>query len=320
MSTPFDGGAFDVICVGAATLDTIGVVEHVPAADERVVSAPFVTAGGGPAATAAVALARLGARVAFCGVVGDDDAGRAVRAQFEAEGVDTRWLLTRPGASTSRSVVLVELGTGARSIVATPSPMIDADAVPVGASDWLHVDQHGYAPAAAALARSSADADARPRLSVDAGNPIDGLDLRAVDLYVPTTASLTARFGTASDEAGIEGALAAASAAGAAQVVATAGSGGSYVFADGAATRVPGHAVDVVSTLGAGDVFHGAVLAGLVDGMPLTAAAGFACVVAALSCRGLDGRSSIPTHGEAHGVFARKLAEQPAQPTGRAYA
>jgi hypothetical protein len=54
--------------------------------------------------------------------------------------------------------------------------------------------------------------------------------------------------------------------------------------------------------------------------MPLTAAAGFACVVAALSCRGLDGRSRIPTHGEAHGVFARKLAEQPAQPTGRAYA
>jgi sulfofructose kinase len=55
------------------------------------------------------------------------------------------------------------------------------------------------------------------------------------------------------------------------------------------------HEVDVVSTLGAGDVFHGALLAELIRGAPLAEALDFANRCAALSCRGLDGRSAIPT-------------------------
>ena len=58
---------------------------------------------------------------------------------------------------------------------------------------------------------------------------------------------------------------------------------------------MPGHAVDVVSTLGAGDVFHGALLAQLVRDVPLAEALARANEAAALSCRALDGRSAIPT-------------------------
>jgi sulfofructose kinase len=53
-----------------------------------------------------------------------------------------------------------------------------------------------------------------------------------------------------------------------------------------------------VSTLGAGDVFHGALLAWLVRGAPLDEALRAACVAAALSTRALDGRSAIPTRDE----------------------
>jgi sugar/nucleoside kinase (ribokinase family) len=58
----------------------------------------------------------------------------------------------------------------------------------------------------------------------------------------------------------------------------------------------PAFPVDVVSTLGAGDVFHGALLAQLVRDVPLPDALANAC--AALSCRALDGRSAIPTGEE----------------------
>jgi sulfofructose kinase len=305
---------FDVVCVGSVTLDTIGVVERVPAADERVLSEPFVTAGGGPAATAAVTLARLGVRVAFCGVVGDDEAGRVARAQLADEGVDTRWLITRPGAATSRSVVLVERGSAARSIVATPSPEIMAADVPTDASSWLHADQHGYAAAARALQGrrdAGATAAAAPRLSVDAGNRIAGLSLSGVALYAPTVAALRARYeelgGAGDAAAGLDEALARAVAEGAESVVATDGAAGAHVLA-GAAERpvhVPGRRVEVVSTLGAGDVFHGALLAGITDGLELADAAAFASVVAALSCRGLDGRSRIPDRAEAWEQFDR---------------
>ena len=62
--------------------------------------------------------------------------------------------------------------------------------------------------------------------------------------------------------------------------------------------RITSYPVEVGSTLGAGDVFHGALLAGLLDGRPLAAAGDFAAAAAALSCRGVDGRSRIPTRTE----------------------
>jgi sugar/nucleoside kinase (ribokinase family) len=61
---------------------------------------------------------------------------------------------------------------------------------------------------------------------------------------------------------------------------------------------MPAHAIDARSTLGAGDVYHGALLAALVGGATIRGAMAEASVVAALSCRGLDGRSAIPDRPE----------------------
>jgi len=56
-----------VLSVGIATVDTIVLVEKYPSANERVVAIESVRAVGGPATTAAVALARLGVDVALSG-------------------------------------------------------------------------------------------------------------------------------------------------------------------------------------------------------------------------------------------------------------
>jgi bifunctional ADP-heptose synthase (sugar kinase/adenylyltransferase) len=68
---------------------------------------------------------------------------------------------------------------------------------------------------------------------------------------------------------------------------------------------VAGHAgIDVRGTLGAGDVFHGALVAALVREMPLPEALAYANAAAALSCRGLDGRSGIPDDAETRALAA----------------
>ena len=59
----------------------------------------------------------------------------------------------------------------------------------------------------------------------------------------------------------------------------------------------------VVSTLGAGDVFHGALLAAIVHGFDLPTRVAYANIAAALSCRGLDGRSAIPRHADVLAVL-----------------
>lgn len=72
----------------------------------------------------------------------------------------------------------------------------------------------------------------------------------------------------------------------------------------GALTQVPTFSVEVVSTLGAGDVFHGALVAALADDHPLPDAVRRANATAALSCRVLDGRGAIPTLSELNTFLA----------------
>jgi sulfofructose kinase len=297
---------FDVVCVGSVTADLIAVVDHMPADDERVESPAFVEAGGGPAATAAVALARLGARVAFCGVVGPGAAGARSRELLDAEGVDTRWLRVRPGGRTAQSMILVSRSAGSRSIVTVPCPAPESADIPVAASRWVHTDQTGYAAVRAALAAGMPDG--RAWLSVDAGNPIPGITMRGVDLYVPTVSRLVADFPRAS----VSDSLEAAVAAGVRTVVATDGGHGAYVRSGGTWELVPSFGVEVVSTMGAGDVFHGALLAGLVEGREQREAVVFANAVAALSCRALDGRSAIPSGPEAD-AFVQASGRSPVQ-------
>jgi len=288
-----------VVCVGAATLDTILPVPRKPDADDRVVASELVRAGGGPAATAAVALARLGVHAFFVGAVGDDAAGDSICSGLEREGVDISEVTVVPGARSAESTILVERGTGRRAIVAFLGTMPPLELGRRGRAlcrraAWTHVDQVGY----------GAVAGERVHLSIDAGNPISGLDLNGVVLYGPTDESLRRLHpGSALEEA-----ARAAIAAGAELVVVTRGEEGSVaVQADKEPIVAPAFAVEPVSTLGAGDVFHGALLANLVSDVPLADALAAANACAALSCRGLDGRSAIPTASE----LAAALAEAP---------
>jgi sulfofructose kinase len=269
-----------VVCVGLATLDSIWAVPHYPEPDGRVVASRHAVAGGGGAATASVTLSRLGIPAAFVGVVGDDAAGATIRAGLQAEGVDVSELAVVCGARSPQSSILVRGGT--RAIVTLPgsaSLRLSARAVSLcRAADWVHVDHVGYAAAPAGV-----------RLSIDGGNAIEGLRLEGVGLYAPTEASLQAHFRSAKD----------ALAAGAELVVVTRGAGGSAAYTSaGEVVEAPAATVEVVSTLGAGDVFHGALLAQLVRGRPLAEALATANLVAALSCRALDGRSAIPNEEE----------------------
>jgi sulfofructose kinase len=265
-----------VVCAGLATRDTIWRVPGHPPPDGRVVATDLAIAGGGPAATAAVTLARLGVDVAFAGTVGDDDAGAFVRDGLEREGVDVSMLGVVPGR-TPQSAILVG-PDGERAIVHHPGTVRFFGFVGDDEPDWVHVDQVGYGPGVAG-----------GRLSVDAGNPIDGLDLSGVALYAPTEQRLREDFGSAR----------AALDAGAELVVVTRGERGSVaVTRDGEieADGVPCNGL--VSTLGAGDVFHGALLAYLIRDAPLADALRAANTAASLSCRALDGRSAIPTFDE----------------------
>jgi sulfofructose kinase len=182
-----------VLCVGHVSLDAISLIDRPLGEDERVVSRAGVIASGGPAATAAVALARLGVDVGFIGTVGDDWAGAFARGELEREGVDVAGVRTRPGP-TAVSTIWVDATSGQRSIAAfngvslTPE-LTTPDIAAARAASWIHVDHIGAG--AIPVLRG---AGVTTPLSVDEGNPIPGLDLRVIDLYAPTEQRLLERY------------------------------------------------------------------------------------------------------------------------------
>lgn len=285
-----------ILCVGIATLDVISLLPEFPDSNSRVLASQMVFAGGGPGATAAVTLARLGHQVKLITSVGFDELGRLVLFYLDNEGVDLSAIERERNNKTSVSQVLVNSTTGDRIIITKPDAHGQASAnhfdfdIP---ATWVHLDQAGYAAISANCKRKKIFE--RHLISIDGGNYIEDLDLEGVALYVPTLEQLQEIYGYSKS---IGELLLAAMSAGAQVVVATDGSNGCYTYIDGEVWHSPAQQGNVVSTLGAGDVFHGALLAAIVDGKELKDAMEFANLCAFMSCAGLDGRSAIPTKEE----------------------
>jgi len=282
------------VCVGVITIDTIASVEKYPGEDERVLANEIARAGGGPAAVAAVTMSRLGIKSAIVGTIGDDADGKEVLSIFAREGVDTTGISIGTSA-TAGSVIVASKEHSARAI-STRQPVIqasmnDAAKKMIANAQWLHVDHVGVKR----LNEAGISRGKGPQISFDAGYGVETFDPIVVDLFVPTDRQMALRYPGIDLAVALENdSLKAGN-----TVVATQGSAGSAGFSpETGLVTAPGFKVDVVSTLGAGDVFHGALVAQLIQGHQLQEAMRRANAVAALSCKGLDGQSKIPTTPE----------------------
>jgi sulfofructose kinase len=299
------GGRVDVVGLGYCSLDYLGIVPGRPEFDVETVSlSDFAKSGGGPVSTALVALARLGARTGYIGVLGEDEGGAFLKEEFEREGVDLSRLRMQAGARSQICMVLVEAGTGRRSILCYRAKgglvLDEADRTYISSARYLHLD--GYHMRAAITAARWARTDG-VRVSFDANRPRPGLDelLPLVDVLIASERFPPAytgqgdqvRAGRSLLEMGPE------------VVVITLGAAGCLCLWGDRVSRVPGFQVDVVDTTGAGDAFHGAFLYGLLQGWELERTAIFANAVAAINCTRLSGRAGLPSLSEVE-IFLEK--------------
>ncbi|MEE9682773.1 sugar kinase [Lelliottia amnigena] len=282
-----------IACVGITVLDRIWYLADLPKEGGKYVANNYTEVGGGPAATAAVAAAKLGADVDFIGRVGDDDTGSRLLAELESLGVNTRFTRIFKGARSSQSAVLVD-ASGERIIANYPSPDLPEEA------DWLQdidfsqwdvvladVRWHDGAKQALTLARQQGvttvlDADITPQ---------DIAELVALSDHAAFSAPGLQRM---TQIAEAESALKKAQTLTNGHVYVTQGKDGCYWLEKGALSYLPAFQIDVVDTTGAGDVFHGALAVGLAQNQPTQDAVRFASAVAALKCTRPGGRAGIP--------------------------
>jgi sulfofructose kinase len=283
-----------IVGIGQCAWDMLAVVDHFPHCDTKKEVLVWEEQGGGPVATALSALSRLGVPCRFYGVIGDDREGAAIEQSLIREGVDVWGLIKRSNASSQTAFIAIDKSTGTRTIFwkrpsGGPLGMEELPADFLNGSEFLLLD--GLMKDVSLFAASQANKAGIPVL-LDAGRVREGMiELARLCDYVVGSEEFAKELGWKND-AGSFGQEVRRLGFGITTI--TLGSRGSVTFIDDETISLPAFPVETVDTTGAGDVFHGGYIYGLLQKWPLKETIRFASAVAAMKCRKLGGRAGIP--------------------------
>jgi sulfofructose kinase len=295
---PREDKPVDLLAVGLNSLDLVPVVTSYPPVDGKAEIVAFSEQPGGQTATAAVAAARLGWRVAYVGRVGDDRHGALAVAALRDAGVDVADVRVVAGAPSRFAVVIVERGTGARTVLWHRDPRIglqpgDVSDALAARARVLHGDDQDPV-ALAAIARRARALGARTVVDVEAVRSGVDVLLAQIDVVIATAhfaEAYTGRSGPGEAIAALQATC------GAPVVCVTLGEEGSLARCEGHEIRTPGFQVPVVDTTGAGDVFRAGFIAGWLRGgadVALEDVLRYANAAAALACRAVGAMAAAP--------------------------
>ncbi len=285
--------SFDVLCVGHASWDLIFEINHQPHSDEKMFAESLSSMGGGPAANAAVAVARLGGKSAFMGYLGTDDFGDMHLQEFEREGVYTDYLF-RGKQRTPVSSIYVK-PDGQRSVVNWKADVVpqSADSISKAMLESLNprvILFDGHEPEISRVLCEWAKEKQITTL-LDAGSLREGTRLLADKVDVLAASSAFAK-GLCGDVNPTQ-ALSKLSELND-NVIITYGDQGLVWQRDGETGELPAFHVTAVDTTGAGDAFHGALAFAVSRDMLWKESLAFASAAAALCCTKLGARIGLP--------------------------
>ena len=287
----------DFVGLGFCSNDYLALLPEIPI-DNKVRMLEHLVQGGGPAATATVAAARLGLSAAFIGVVGDDEPGKWILRDFAAEKVSTEGMTVRQGHTSAIAYCWIDAPTGKRSVAWTHGtlPELQADEVDlelVRQAKILHLDGHN--PKAALAAAKEARKHGIPVL-LDAGTLRDGVRELLPYVTLLIASELFAR--QYSGEDNLDKAIFKLAEVGAEVTGITMGKAGSMTLDGGKILRCPAFEIEAVDTTGAGDVYHTGFGVRYLETHDLMECMRFASAVSAIKCLKLGGRAGIPTRAQ----------------------
>jgi len=295
----------NILVIGSSNTDMVVRVPRIPKPGETVLGGEFTMVPGGKGANQAVAAARAGGRVTFVARVGDDVFGERAVANFQAEGIDTRFVFRTPGAPSGIALINVgERGENSISVASGANALLSAGDIEKAEEAFAEADivllqletpmETVWAAAKKARARG-----VPVILNPAPARPLDDDLLRLIAVLTPNEHEAEFLTGIpVQDESGARKAAARLRERGVVNVVITLGERGAYASSQEFGGLVPAFKVDPVDTTAAGDVFNGALAVALAEKEPLKDALRFASAAAALSVTKPGAQSSAPNRAE----------------------
>jgi len=289
-----------VLTVGIAVADHVFQLDELPKTAEKHFADECYDLAGGIAVNAALAIQALGGQASLLSRFGGDPAGDLLRQTLARSGVDLTLVETRQDLKSASSAVILD-SAGERMIVNHRSgalfsdqPAIDShslnamDAV-LGDMRWIEATEVVF---------QCAKEIAKPTiLDFDLTNTDVPQSILGSSDYIVFGEAALKRFARRVD---VVSALKSTNdmVPSALIAVTTGENGVHFINRDGKLLHIPSRSVDVVSTLGAGDVFHGAFALAIAEGQSFERGLRFANDVAALKVSTSSHQSTFPTRSE----------------------
>lgn len=293
-----------ILVVGSLNMDLRLSLDRMPAAGETCFGRGYAYIPGGKGANQAVAAARLGGRVAFCGRRGADANGGILEEGLRTEGVDTAYLTADPAAQTGLAVIPVEADGQNRIIVLSGANMR------VGEADLRAALRRPFdavlcqleIPLETVFTLHEMTRERGVPLILDAG-PAMALPLhrlRGIEVISPNETETQAITGirVTDDGSALEAARQIQSRAQARYVVLKLGGRGALLYGGGEGRFYPAYPVRAVDTTAAGDAFTAALTLRYLETGNMEAAVEWAGLAGALAVTREGAQPSLPAAAE----------------------
>lgn len=301
-----------IIVVGSSNIDMTAYVKSLPRPGETIGDGRFLQANGGKGANQAVSAARLGGDVVFLTCVGDDMQGRMLREVFASDGIHTELMKFSSTSPTGTALIFVA-DDGENCIAVAPGANgellpedIDAAGSALADASWLllqlevplktvyHAVDVAFAKGIQVVLNPAPISGAIPpevlrKLWLITPNETEAEKLTGV------------KIGTREDAFRAAEVLLSQ---GVRNVIVTLGSSGSVICNSSLKEFVPARKVVAVDTVGAGDVYNGALVTALSEGKSLPEAARFATVASSIAVTRPGAQTGVPHRPEVDALLA----------------
>ena len=274
-----------VLCIGHATYDVVIPVDSYPVENTKNRVNNITYCGGGPSSNAAYLLGKWGIDTYFCGIVGDDYESRVIEAEFKSVNVNTNYLIKDKTYKTNKSYVIVNTTNASRTTLSDNSnKKIDDIEINIK-PDIILIDG-----AEAELSKKVINDNKDSVVIIDAGRCTkEVIELCKLSDYIVCSKSFAADY-TGTDD--INMMLDKLNNDFNGMVVVTLESDGCAYY-DNGTKIIKSIPVKALDTTGAGDIFHGAFIYGLINNWDMYKILTFASVTSGLSVTRLTGRKSV---------------------------
>lgn len=294
-----------IIVAGSSNIDMNIYVERLPRPGETIGEGRFMQANGGKGANQAVAAGRLGGDVLFLTCVGDDMQGRMLKEVFASDGIDTSRMKFSSSPTGTALIFVADDGENCIGVAPgangdmLPSDIDSACAEFEKASYLLMQLEIPFETVCHAVDLAYEKGVKVVLNPAPMSGVIPAEMLEKLWLITPNETEAERLTGIKIES--VEDAFKAAGLLldeGVKNVIITMGSCGSVICNPSTREVVPARVVSAVDTVGAGDVYNGALVTALSEGKSLVEAARFATIASSIAVTRPGAQSSVPTRQE----------------------